>query len=838
MSSKLRFALLATAAVLLPAHAFAQETEGGIEEVIVTAQKRAQRTVDVPIALTAYSGKKLEELGVQEFDKLSLFVPGFEVQNQSPNNPGFVMRGITSDSGEATQEPRVSVFQDGVSISKSRGSYVELFDVERIEVAKGPQTTLFGRGALIGAVNIVQNKANLDDSAAAARFEAGDYNYRMAEGMVNIPLTDTFGVRFSGRYKTRDGYTDNLLGGEDFNSQNTGAVRAALGWEPSSALRADLIVNYQRDTPSGTGFKSGTFNPTNPATGAPIGDLSHNSGAALSSSPAFEDGKPLGLERTVWGATGLLTYHLNDAYTVSSISAYRRFHSLEVFDPDGFSLPMLAFAEDAQGKQASQELRLNYDEGGPLTYFVGASYFWDSGSQAIPLHLDERMALALLTGQLTVPNPQPAGFFDSTAFKTLYGPAFVAGLAGAYGVALTGPQALGIAQNLQADHQEMYTNYGKTRSYDFYGEATYHVTEQLELTAGLRYSHDDKTSAVSASTVNGRSILGGLIGALGLPASPTRTALLNGLATPGAYSTTLIPPAFLPNFGVIAQPTANNGDKISQDFSDAGFTWRLAARYALAPDTSLYASYGRGRRPDVLSAAAPSTPYGAPNFTPVEAETVDSYEAGYKTIALDGDLSFDASVYLYNYENFQTTIQQGAILITTNAGTARAYGAEAQVNWAIAPMADLFATYAYGHARFTGDSIFKGNQFRLTPDHKLSVGLSLRHDMLDGVFTLTPTYTWQSKVYFDDDNDIPALQAGHILPDFVQDEFQRSYGLVNVRLGYAPEGGIWNVEVFANNVLNQKFIKDAGNTGDAFGIPTFIAGEPRMVGVSLSVKSQ
>jgi iron complex outermembrane receptor protein len=90
------------------------------------------------------------------------------VQNQSPNNAGFVMRGITSDSGESTAEPRVSVFQDGISISKSRGSYVELFDIERVEVAKGPQSTLYGRGALIGAVNMIQNKANRRDFSASA----------------------------------------------------------------------------------------------------------------------------------------------------------------------------------------------------------------------------------------------------------------------------------------------------------------------------------------------------------------------------------------------------------------------------------------------------------------------------------------------------------------------------------------------------------------------------------------------------------------------------------------------------------------------------------------------
>ena len=155
----------------------------------------------MPIALTAYTGDFLDEVGVQEFEELSLLVPGFEVQNQSPNNPGFVMRGITSDDGGATIEPRVSVFQDGVSVSKSRGSYIELFDNARIEVAKGPQSTLFGRSALIGAVNIVQNKANPGGFAASAKSEVGNFNSRGLEAMVNLPLSPTLAVRFASRVK-------------------------------------------------------------------------------------------------------------------------------------------------------------------------------------------------------------------------------------------------------------------------------------------------------------------------------------------------------------------------------------------------------------------------------------------------------------------------------------------------------------------------------------------------------------------------------------------------------------------------------------------------------------
>ena len=110
----------------------------GEQAIIVTAQLREQRQIDVPFSLTAYTGKFLDQVGVQEFEDLARFTPGLSVQNQSPNNPAISIRGITTDSGDAFFEPRVSIYQDGVSIAKPRGAYVELFDIERVEISKGP----------------------------------------------------------------------------------------------------------------------------------------------------------------------------------------------------------------------------------------------------------------------------------------------------------------------------------------------------------------------------------------------------------------------------------------------------------------------------------------------------------------------------------------------------------------------------------------------------------------------------------------------------------------------------------------------------------------------------
>ena len=816
-----------------PAAATADDT------IVVTAQLRQQRLTEVPLTITAVNGEFLDRLGLHEFEDLSRYVPGFEVQNQSPNNPGFVIRGITSDSGTAFNEPRVSVFQDGVSISKSRGSYVELFDMERVEVVRGPQSTLYGRGALIGGVNLIENKADPSRFAGYFRGEYGNFNALTVEGMLNAPLGDTAALRVAGRYRHRDGFIDNLLGGSDFNSVETGAIRGAFRFAPSDRLTFDLIGNYQEDHPHGTAFKSMSFSPTDPTTGAVLGDRRPWTGATLAPGAGFEGGRDLGLDRKVWGVTGILHAGLSDDLNLTSITAYRRFQSLEVFDADGISLPALTAAEDARGRQFSQEVRLNFDNHGPVSFFVGASYFHDSGSQRTPAQFDERVILARLAGALNgggaIPgrpatDPAPISLFANTAFTAN----LLRGVAGAFGYNLPAPIAAGIAANLKPAHLETSTDYARTNSYDLFADMTFHVTDRFELGAGIRYTHDDKTSRVSAAILNGRSILGGFIGALG-QAEPTRTGLLTALAAPGAANIPTSPAYPVPLFGLSFQPTVNNGAIVSQDFSDHGFTWRFDARYALTPTASLYANYARGRRPEVLSALPPATPFGAARFNPVAAEKVDSFELGARSQTRT--LYADGALFYYRYDNFQTTVQQGTLFTTTNAGKADAYGFEGQLRWYPAAGIELFATYAFNHSRFRS-GVRDGNRFRLSPDHKLSLGATLETDVGPGRISFTPSLTYQSRVFFDDDNDRSDLQTvanGALVADTVQDEVQGGYVLANARLAYNL-GERFRLEAFVTNAFNRHYIKDAGNTGDAAGLPTFIAGEPRMYGVAASVR--
>jgi hypothetical protein len=219
----------------------------------------------------------------------------------------------------------------------------------------------------------------------------------------------------------------------------------------------------------------------------------------------------------------------------------------------------------------------------------------------------------------------------------------------------------------------------------------------------------------------------------------------------------------------------------------------------------------------------------------VKVGTVDSYEVGYKGLLFHRHLELEGAAYAYKYSHFQTEILVGSQFINEDAGAATGYGFEGQADWRFNGFADAFATYSYSHDRFD-NGLFKGNHFRLTPDNALSVGATLRHPGLGGTFDFTPTYVWRGKVFFDDTNANPALQSGQLITPLVFNEFQNAYGLLNMRAGFAPTNGRWRFELFCANCTNTRYLKDAGNTGEDLGLPTYIAGEPLTFGAAITIR--
>ena len=802
-----RASALALSCALFPAVSFADDAAPVDDTIVVTAQFREQNILEVPLAVTAYTGEFLEKIGVDEFEQLSAYVPGFIVQEQSVNNPGFVLRGITSDDGASTIEPRVSVFQNGVSIARSRGSIVKLHDIERVEVLKGPQGTLFGRSAQIGAVHVITNKPTYEFGGAFGA-EFGNFGQQAYNGFLNIPLVeDKLAVRAAASYEKRDGFIDNPLDGEALNGTDTLAIRGSLRAEPSENFRIDIIGNYSKDEPPGTSFKSGVI----PALG---GTARPNEFATLNTFGNFLGGAELGVDRTVKDLTGIFTWKLSDSWSVVSTSAWREFDSLEVFDPDGTALNLFVFAEDARGEQWSSDMRFSYDNGGRLAGFFGGGAFSENGSQSVPLGFDVGTVAGLFGGLAAVT--------DVAGQQTLVGSAF---LANAY---LSGDPAivnaaLGLAGIPVGVYQsETFANYADNFSFDLFGEVSYALTDRLTFTAGGRWTRDKKETLFSSEITEPNPVTPFIIGT---------------------------PAVLVGDSG--GQVSSDGFPGIENKFS--GFSWRAVLNYEFADGKYVYANYSRGRRPEVIEDDFATTPSGGATagFNVIPAETVSSYEIGLKGAFFDGLATLETAAYYYAYDNFQTGVTQDAgpgmppLFVTVNAGTAQTYGAEMGLNLHPSDGLDFFFTYGWNRSRFDDEDadgnpqIFAGNRFRLSPDHSLSAGFNWRKETSFGALFLTPTYTWKSSVYFEDENsdgyDVVLPGGGPVLFS-VPAVSQGAFGLLNIRAGLDVMEGAVTFEAYAENLLDKEYIIDAGNTGGSFGIPTYIAGAPRFYGGGVKVR--
>ncbi|MGF1585622.1 MAG: TonB-dependent receptor [Bacteroidales bacterium] len=739
-----------------------KDTQVSLNEVVVTAQHREQFIFDVPVAITSYNNAFFRDYNIREVDALSEYVPGLQVQLQSPNNPGFVVRGITSDSGDSRVEPRVSVFQDGVSISKSRGSVVELFDMERIEVLKGPQGTIFGRGAQIGAVHFVQNKPQPFNSGEIS-LGYGNFNQKLVSGYLNVPLRNKLAFRLAGQYSERDGFIENLAGGE-LNGKSTIALRGSLRWKPSTSTTIDWINNYQLDDSPGTAFQSGTLAAI-PETLDPF-------------TPAnLERGKELFIDRTVMGSTLIASHDISEALRITSTTAFRSFDSFESFDADGSSLPALWFAEDAYGDQFSQELRLNIDNNDRFAGFAGIGYFWENGYQKVPFETDERSFISMISPMI---NQATGGMFPVLPTYNSDGTPFL--IAG---------QLIGAP--LKPFHKESYANHGNVSAFEMFMDGTYKASEKLNLTIGLRGSYEKVRNGYEANFYGEPSVAG---------------VLLNDV--------------FGSSPNILFQPTEGRVKGEGDFFSWVG---RFIAGYKFSDNVNTYASVSRGRRPHVIEV----TSIGSED---ISEEIVYSYEVGVKTTMADRRIQWDLSLFSYDYRNFQTAvteIRDGTIRrFTKDAGDASAMGIETALRYAIGRSTSVFVNYALLDASFKDtdrdgiEQVLSGNRFRLTPKHSVSTGANFELDTGIGMLYLRPSFTYKSHIFFEEENQ-PGIE-------------QDAYGLLNLKLGYITNNRKYEVAFYSSNLLDEKYIIDAGNTGLIFGTPTFIAGAPRFLGIQVRVR--
>ena len=703
-------------------NSFADQTiNKELDEIVVVAQKRAQSIQDVPVTISAYDGDFLESLGIGELDTLSEITPGLVIQEQSPNNPGFVIRGITSDSGSSQSSPRVSIYYNGADVSRSRGSYFELFDVEGIEVVKGPQATLFGTAASVGAISVATRKPEKDFSAQL-KASVGNYSAKGVSGFVTGG-NDLLQGRVAFTYRERDGFLKNIAG--DSNSQNPAgfkqddmhaierfSYRPSLRITPSDDVTIDLVYTYEKNDDSGTSFKNGLYAPTG-------GDTSPYSFVEMPGSPYAESvfgKKDLGVERTVNDLNLTVNWDVSNDLTITSITAGRNFDSLEVFDADGTQAWFLEFAEAAEGDQFSQELRAVYTQN-KFTSIFGVSYFEEDGSQRIPFSTEESIFLNCL-GVLGSGVP----CINNDGSVNILTPV------------LTG----GVVNELPYSLE--FTNYGENKAYSAFADVTYAATEALELTAGLRYIKEEKRSGYSSAAPN--SVL-------------TQAPLFT---------------------------VDTNGETFYGDADYDDWLPRFNALYIINPTTNMYATVSKGRRSEVLEVSSANDEQGSveASISEVPAEIIWNYETGIKGKALDGRLDYSVAVFYQDYSNFQVTLQDDeGVAFSADAGSATNVGAEAEVRALINNEFEVFANAAYLDAEIDDDSNngnLVGNKFRLQPEWTFSTGLFYSTELSNSLnLTSSLIYSYRSEVFFEPAN----------APISGLDISQPGLGLVSARLGIA-----------------------------------------------------
>jgi outer membrane receptor protein involved in Fe transport len=770
--ARLALALAAASVAALPALAQDPAPDGAdeLDRIVVTAQKREQQIDDVPIAINAYSGDFLQAQGIQDYGDLGSLVPGLEVQTQSVSNPSISIRGITADLDDPTQEPRISLFQDGVSISRSRGSSVEMFDMERVEVLRGPQGTLFGRAAQTGAVHLIQNKAR-DGRSGGLELGLGSDDQRRFTGFYNTDLGENVQGRVAAFYETRDGYVENLDGGT-LQGKDTRAIRGSLHVDIGESSGIDVILNYQKDTPPGTAFRSQVI----PNLQGSLDPYTANS----------QRGDELGTDRKVYGATILGDFTINDAWSLSTITGWRRFDGLDKFDADGSQADLIEFDEDTTGRQFSQEVRFDFDNGGNFTGFAGASYFDETSKRDLHYQTDERQLYALLSPTL---NAQTGG---ALPIIPLLNPNLTPN---------TNSPIFGLLPfPLNPDHRETFGNDVDIRAFDVFADGTWRFNDQWSLTLGLRGTHESVEYGYHADAGNG-SGLGYALSARGTPACAPLTLCTNLL------------------FPVTAGRL---------NASDTYNSWvgRAVLGYKIGENINTYASVSRGRRPAMINVNDLE-----PDGEEIPAEIVWSYELGMKGSAGDGRFVYDLSLFYYDYNDFQASVindNPPPFFVTTNAGKAHALGFESSLFGRFGDNVDAWFNYAYidgGFNAFDEDGVLQelaGNRFRMTPKQSLSLGLDWRIPLKNGGnLYLRPSYNWRSHVFFEDENQ-PGIE-------------QDAYGLVNLRAGWRFSDH-WEVTLWGNNLANKEYLTDAGNTGILFGIPTVIAGPDRSYGVAMRAR--
>jgi outer membrane receptor protein involved in Fe transport len=660
--------LMACSALTAPAYAQDAESDAPVARedgvIIVTATRRAQDVQDIPLAVTAISPQQLEAQRVVNIQQISALAPSFTASQAQLASGSVVLRvrGIGTTSNNIGFESAVGIFIDGAYQSRPGVALSEFVDVERVEVLRGPQGTLFGRNTSAGALNVTNVRPDVTEFGGFVNAEYGNFDEISLQGAVNVPIVqDTLALRVTGAYRQRDGFLDvvNRTGTKigETNDVDQWLVRGQIGWDTDSGLRGRIIADYSKSKSSccgaielyqsplvtggayaavGLGANGGNGQPsvgTNPFGQADFERAMDNRTVSANFAPRADIDN--------YGVTGELEFPLSDNADLIFIGSWRKYESFEQYDSDFTGLDI--FNVDGGNLDLetwTAELRLQGEGmGGRLNYMFGGFYSDET--------IDQSVAFAL-----------GADYGENVG--ALLFPA-TGGALGANPLTLfTGrdPAGTRTTNRFQQD----------AKSYAIFTHNSFEITDGLELTLGARYSWEEKSGGFSQLATNNTICPATLtaVGAGGVPPvvpAPLRPSFI-GL---GCFGFTA--PADLPQ--AAALPLVRT---FQSDFEDEELIYTIKLGYEITPAVNTYASFTHGYKAGGINLDTTAAVNGAdPRFL---SEEVDAYEVGIKAKLLDDAVTLNLAAFYEEFTNFQVLEFTGTAFTTFNVPVAETKGVE------------------------------------------------------------------------------------------------------------------------------------------------------------------
>ena len=841
-----------------------QVAEGN--EIIVTATKREQTLQDVPIAVSVTSAKTLEQAQIRDLKDLTSVVPSLRVtQLQSSANTNFIIRGFGNGANNAGIEPSVGVFIDGVYRSRSAAQIGDFPDVQRIEVLRGPQSTLFGKNASVGVISIV---------TAAPKFEIGgnveasygNYDAVVLKGVVTGPVTDGLAVSLAGGINKRDGYNKDLGTGNDTNERNRWFVRGQALWEPNAQARVRLIGDYSKIDENCCGVvnlqPSASTQAIRALGGRVNGPNEIYANRVYSNIDSVND-----IEN--WGASGQVDYDFGPL-TFTSITAYRRLDAFTNQDSDFTSADLIGFNAQDQGiKTFTQELRAATNMDGPLNFLVGGYYFNENIRQSNQLGWgeDARGYADVLIRGLTQ-NTQSLSSIEAT-------------ISGLTGTNYTG-RFFVAGQKLDERYRL------RNEAFSVFGQADFKIGDRVTVTGGINYTKDKKDFAASATSsdvfanldlvqIGGTALSRGFIStALGTTdplaiaafaqANPTVFANLQAQAsgfaalnrslsteaaaadanplTVGNPLLALQDLQYLPPF--LAVPNAVEPGRTRDD----KFTYIVRVAFDLTDDINVYASYATGFKASSINLSRDSRPllsdrdaliargltvanqtYGS-RFAGPESSTV--YEIGLK--ADWGLVTANLAAFDQRINGFQSNTFTGSGFVLANAGKQSVRGIEFegtvkpakgwQFNVAMTyldPKYDSFVLSAVGDLSKTRPAGIPAisSTFAASYDHEFDSG---HHLILRGDFHYeSPVQIAEGLPGFLDGGTSIAIAAAR--------PFRREVNEANASITWAMPSG-FELTAWGRNLTDNRYLLQIFDTPAQPGSISGYTSQPRTYGVA------